>query len=61
VLAQLSDNPHEIDAKSPAALRRAHEQFVWPAKARQIVQVYDWLLGRRADKPEFPLPTPDLA
>jgi len=61
LLAQLSENPHEIDAKSPAALRRAHEQFVWPAKARQIVQVYDWVLGRRAKKPQFPLPTPDLS
>jgi glycosyltransferase involved in cell wall biosynthesis len=58
-LSHLCEHPHEIDAKSPAALRRAHEQFVWPAKAKQIVQVYDWVLGR-SDKPHFPLPTPDL-
>jgi glycosyltransferase involved in cell wall biosynthesis len=58
LLAHLCDHPHEIDAKSPAALRRAQEQFTWQAKARQIVQVYDWLL-RRAAKPHFPLPTPD--
>ena len=60
LLSRLCEHPHEIDAKSPAALRRAHEQFTWPAKARQIVQVYDWLLGRHTDKPHFPLPTPDL-
>jgi glycosyltransferase involved in cell wall biosynthesis len=61
LLSHLCEHPHEIDAKAPAALRRAHEQFTWPAKAGQIVQVYDWLLGRRRDKPHFPLPTPDPA
>lgn len=60
LLTRLCENPGEIDAKSPAALRRAHEQFTWPAKARQIVQVYDWVLGRRPDRPEFSMPTPDL-
>ena len=60
LLAYLCDHPGEIDSRSGAALRRAHEQFVWPAKARQIVQVYDWVLGRRPDKPQFPIPTPDL-
>jgi glycosyltransferase involved in cell wall biosynthesis len=59
LLARLCEHPAEIDAKSAAALRRAHEQFVWPAKARQIVRVYEWLLGR-AEKPTFPIPTPDL-
>ena len=46
LLTHLCEHPNEIDAKSDAALRRAHEQFTWPAKARQIVQVYDWILGR---------------
>ena len=60
LLTHLCEHPEEIDAKSPAAMRRAREQFVWPAKARQIVQVYDWVLGRRGEKPHFPIPTPDL-
>jgi len=60
LLTHLCEHPEEIDAKSDAALRRAHEQFTWPAKARQIVQVYEWILGRRADRPVFPMPTPDL-
>jgi glycosyltransferase involved in cell wall biosynthesis len=58
-LTHLCAHPEEIDAKSPAALRRAHEQFTWPAKARQIVQVYDWVLGRR-ERPVFAMPTPDV-
>jgi glycosyltransferase involved in cell wall biosynthesis len=60
LLTHLCEHPAEIDAKSPAALRRAHEQFTWPAKARRIVEVYEWLLGRRRDRPHFPMPTPDL-
>ena len=60
LLSHLCEHPGEIDVKSPAALRRAHEQFTWPAKARQVVQVYDWVLGRRPDRPVFPMPTPDL-
>ena len=60
LLTHLCEHPQEIDAKSPLALRRAHEQFTWPAKARQVVQVYDWVLGRRAERPVFPMPTPDI-
>jgi glycosyltransferase involved in cell wall biosynthesis len=60
MLAHLCAHPEQIDAKSAAALRRAHEQFTWPAKARQIVQVYDWVLGRR-ERPVFEMPTPDVA
>lgn len=59
LLSHLCEHPEEIDAKSNAALRRAHEQFTWEAKARQIAKVYDWVLGR-ADRPVLPMPTPDL-
>ena len=59
LLSHLCDHPEEIDAKSEPALRRAHEQFTWPAKARRIASVYEWLLGRTA-KPHFAMPTPDL-
>src|SRR4029079_9571685 len=38
LLTHLCEHPEEIDVKPDAALRRAHEQFTWPAKARQVVQ-----------------------
>jgi len=57
-LSELTQHPERIDRKSPMALRRAHEQFTWQTKARQIVQVYHWLLGRGA-QPDFPAPVPD--
>ncbi|MEL6206944.1 MAG: glycosyltransferase [Pseudomonadota bacterium] len=36
------------------ALVRAH--FTWEAKARQIADVYAWVLGHRASRPDFALP-----
>jgi hypothetical protein len=27
--------------------------FTWSAKAAQVAEVYDWVLGRRAEKPNF--------
>lgn len=58
-LTRLCDNPTEIDRKSPAALRRAHEQFTWDAKARMTLEIYRWVVGDRLDKPDFGLPFPD--
>jgi glycosyltransferase involved in cell wall biosynthesis len=34
-----------------AAARYAVEEYSWDAKARKVVQVYDWVLGRAAAKP----------
>ncbi len=31
-------------------------RYTWPAKARQVAEVYDWVLGRRADRPDFAPP-----
>ncbi len=46
-------DPAGIDARSAAALERAHRLFTWDAKARQTLEVYRWVLGERADRPEF--------
>lgn len=40
--------------------RRAQDHvrtyYTWPAKARQIVEVYQWMLGRRSTKPDWGTP-----
>ncbi|MEO0323757.1 MAG: hypothetical protein AAF447_12425 [Myxococcota bacterium] len=40
--------------------RRVREQFTYDAKARQTLEVYRWVLGRR-DKPDFGMPIPNPA
>jgi glycosyltransferase involved in cell wall biosynthesis len=59
-LTELAGNPALIDARSDAAWRRAHEQFTWDAKARQVLRVYEWLMDKNLPRPQFPMPTPDL-
>ena len=59
LLAALVADRSPLAAKSAAAVRRAREQFTWDAKAAQSVEVYRWLLGER-EKPNFPMPVPDL-
>lgn len=39
-------------AMGEAARARVEAKFTWARKAEQVAQVYDWVLGRRADKPE---------
>jgi glycosyltransferase involved in cell wall biosynthesis len=59
-LEQLAADPSRIDAKAPAALRRARGQFTWDAKAAMTREVYRWVCGDRPDKPDFGMPFPDL-
>lgn len=42
-----------LPALARAARERARTRFTWEAKARQVVEVYDWVLGGRAGKPSF--------
>jgi len=42
------------------ARRRVMSSFTWDAKAAQVVEVYEWVLGRRA-KPDFGMPLPACA
>ncbi|MGE9297331.1 MAG: glycosyltransferase family 4 protein [Puniceicoccales bacterium] len=51
-LAMLADQPEAVRAAGQRASVFARENFTWPAKARQLRQVYDWVLGQ-ADKPRF--------
>ncbi|MEO0793780.1 MAG: glycosyltransferase family 4 protein [Verrucomicrobiota bacterium] len=52
VLKELVSDPEEVRARGDRACRFVRENFTWPAKARQMRQVYDWVLGR-AEKPQF--------
>jgi glycosyltransferase involved in cell wall biosynthesis len=59
LLGELVQQPQRIAQKSPAAVRRARGQFTWQSKARQVLEIYQWVLGR-GGKPHFPMPVPDL-
>ncbi len=39
-----------------ACRRRVEAHYTWPAKARQVMEVYDWVLRRRATRPQLGLP-----
>ena len=36
----------------PLTQARAQARFTWARKAAQVAQVYDWVLGRRATRPD---------
>jgi glycosyltransferase involved in cell wall biosynthesis len=59
-LTKLCDDPAEIDAKRGPAERRARELFTWDNKARQVLDVYRWVLGQSEQKPRFPMPMGEL-
>ena len=51
-LTALCDAPAELPAMGKAAQALVSERFTWAQKARQISEVYDWVTGRRPDKPD---------
>ncbi len=54
--------PGQLTEKSRAARDYVQKSFTWDVKARQVMAVYDWVLNRRPDKPEFfPRPSPALS
>lgn len=50
-LEQILDDPSALAAKSQAARDWVARTFTWSAKARQVREVYDWVLGQ-GEKPE---------
>lgn len=48
-------DPSRVDEKARAAVARVERLFTWEAKARQVEQVYRWVLGA-GPKPVFPMP-----
>jgi glycosyltransferase involved in cell wall biosynthesis len=53
LLEELVENPGLLPGRSAASRERVRRLFTWKAKADQIRQVYDWVLGVRATKPDF--------
>jgi glycosyltransferase involved in cell wall biosynthesis len=56
LLQQISADPGQLEARRSAGLRRVKTSFTWQAKARQVLEVYRWVLGARPDKPDFGMP-----
>ena len=55
-LAKLVDAPDQIRAMGQRAQDYVYRNFTWDAKAQQVLEVYDWALGRRKEKPDFGMP-----
>jgi glycosyltransferase involved in cell wall biosynthesis len=58
-LASIASEPGQLAARRAAGFRRVRSRFTWGAKAAQVAEVYDWVLGRRERKPDFGMPLPD--
>jgi glycosyltransferase involved in cell wall biosynthesis len=52
-LEALAHERHDLGRLATAARTRVHEHFTWDVKARQVLEAYRWVLGRRDSKPEF--------
>jgi glycosyltransferase involved in cell wall biosynthesis len=59
ILAGLVADPSGLREMGRRARSRVFQQFTWEAKARQVFEVYRWVLGERPDKPDFGMPFPD--
>jgi glycosyltransferase involved in cell wall biosynthesis len=56
-LAALAHDPAPLGRLAAAGQARVAAHFTWARKAEQLADVYDWVLGRRADRP-VPIPAP---
>jgi len=52
-LELLVADPERINRLGEAAYRHAMRYYTWDAKARKTMEIYDWLTGTRAQKPNF--------
>lgn len=48
--------PAELRAMAERAVDHVFQNFTWDAKARQMLEVYDWVLGRQEEKPDWGTP-----
>lgn len=59
-LAELSADPANLHRMGQKARQRVLQHFTWDAKAAMVLQVYQWVMGQRDDKPSFGMPIPDV-
>ncbi len=59
VLERMVTQREALAVMGAQARARVARLFTWDAKARQTLAVYEWVLGRRAHKPDFGMPFPD--
>jgi glycosyltransferase involved in cell wall biosynthesis len=53
LLAEVADGRHDLAALASKALERVSALYTWEKKALQLSEVYDWVCGKRADRPNF--------
>jgi glycosyltransferase involved in cell wall biosynthesis len=58
ILAELAASPERARLIGEKARCRVYKLFIWDVKARQILEVYRWILGERS-KPDFGMPLLD--
>lgn len=52
-LERLARDPSGVRAMGERGRRDVFKRFTWEAKARQVLQVYDWVTGKRTERPRF--------
>jgi len=59
VLGTLAQDPQPLGSLGAAAQERVRRHFTWQAKARRVIEIYQWLCAPGTPKPHWPMPTPD--
>ncbi len=59
-IEQLVASPERLETMRHHARQRVFKYFTWDAKAKQVLEVYRWVLGQRMAKPDFGMPLLDL-
>jgi glycosyltransferase involved in cell wall biosynthesis len=52
-LTMLVENQDALQTMSTLAISRVQAKFTWEAKAKQIAEIYNWVLGDKTKKPDF--------
>jgi glycosyltransferase involved in cell wall biosynthesis len=54
-LEALAADPSELERRGARARERVRECYTWDAKARRVLDIYEWVLGRRPERPDSAL------